>query len=49
MAEDEAANYSGIERCGPVVDKVVAHGCLVVMVVDVAIVVVSLVVQIVVH
>ena len=49
MAEDKAAKYSGIERCGPVVGKVVVHGRLVVMVVDVVIVVISLVVQIVVH
>ena len=49
MAE-EAATCSGIKRCGPVDGKVVVHGRLVVMMVDVVIVVVnSLVAQIVAH
>ena len=50
MAEEEAATCRGIVRGGLVDGTVVAHGHLVVMVVDVVIVVVnSLVAQIVVH
>ena len=50
MAEDKATKYNGIEHCDPVFGKVVAHGRLVMVLVDVVIVVVlSLIVQIVVH